>query len=574
MNLFSLLYQYVKWDYSFIKKLSSQTLFTFFITIILYVVAQITQLLAFFLPLKVLFIVASGRVPSYFRFFGENTDPNKVIILLIVSAVGCYFMTIFSNLLTDSLSEKAGAKIFARSQKLLMFENSENFLKETYTKHSRYLGALVMVTLGLYLIYRIHHLLAISLMTAFTIEFLFFGIVWELLIRSKSPLKVEYFIKKRTFYLSIMTSLNFYVGFGTMLYIFKTSNSLSSTMGLLCFILMRQIMSRIMTILGGIFFMHKNRNKINTLFYSNITYVAPKLAQGDLFFDLVKNDNRRKIPELFSAEYNIDPNKIVWMGTTKKNIAMFSAASTDNEKHFIIKVFAKNRLIKQKYEMAFLEDFYGKSGLIPELLDTVTLNGLIINIVKTRYTTQVVPREVKKYLIQAYCELMKINFNRQFVSMNKRTKPMLSELIDDVFLRELYLGTNDCAETLIVDKLMGHYPIIRKTLDEMPLFIYNPDIGKFHLRIDCENNLILYSWENWSLEPIGVGLHLRRMKFDDVQNMLSDASERRKELAGIDPKKVFVIGYLAKIRKVMLDHKYVQALDLVVKLNVILDDIK
>src|SRR5690606_710428 len=105
MNLFKETARLVKWTSKVVLAFASMRPFsTFFVTVV-QALSEITSLLAFLLPLKVILLVATPGVPRYFRFFIDPADKEPWIAWLSMSAVIAYLLTVALDFIAERMSE-------------------------------------------------------------------------------------------------------------------------------------------------------------------------------------------------------------------------------------------------------------------------------------------------------------------------------------------------------------------------------------------------------------------------------------------------------------------------------------
>ena len=88
MSFGSLILMSLRWAVSIGSKLIRVAPGYTFSVIIFTLISQVSMLLAFFLPLKVIILLGSSRIPRYFPESWKSFDHDQLVITLAVAAAG------------------------------------------------------------------------------------------------------------------------------------------------------------------------------------------------------------------------------------------------------------------------------------------------------------------------------------------------------------------------------------------------------------------------------------------------------------------------------------------------------
>ena len=132
MNIFKDGFLLVRWLFKLLRVFLGIRPVTTIAVVVFSVMSRITNLLAFFLPLKVILLAGSDGVPRYFRFFIDASDKGDWIIWLSVAAVVSYLLTLVLDAASNRLSEVGSSDILERANELALVG------KERAAAHSYY----------------------------------------------------------------------------------------------------------------------------------------------------------------------------------------------------------------------------------------------------------------------------------------------------------------------------------------------------------------------------------------------------------------------------------------------------
>ncbi|HSM47145.1 MAG TPA: hypothetical protein VK872_04960, partial [Draconibacterium sp.] len=113
-----------------------------------------------------------------------------------------------------------------------------------------------------------------------------------------------------------------------------------------------------------------------------------------------------------------------------------------------------------------------------------------------------------------------------------------------------------------VKRLIAVYEHLRQLLNMMPLFVFNPLLNALNLVMRSDGKPMLFSWTQWSLEPIGVGLP-RKANQAYLEKILKQASEKRPDLLEVTPEMVLITGYASRLDIAITMQNFRQGLQLV-----------
>ena len=111
--------------------------------------AQICQLLAMLLPLKVILMMGSDGIPSFFPSFMQAMERTTLVIGLSLGAVLLYLAYLGLATAAERTAAIGAASLNRRNQKLALFPNQEDFTRQIYARVARSSAGLIFTVLAL-----------------------------------------------------------------------------------------------------------------------------------------------------------------------------------------------------------------------------------------------------------------------------------------------------------------------------------------------------------------------------------------------------------------------------------------
>lgn len=564
MNLLKLTWQYIGWQRSLLRKVGRLTPGYLILTVSLFTISQVSTFLAFFLPFKVILMVATEGVPRYLRLLVTQENRDAAIVFFAVGAVVFYLIQLMTEHLASRYSHRAGASLLERSKKLSLFGNEVQLARDVFLKLSRTMGGLLMTIGGFILGFYLNVLLFGVLVLAIFLEYLGFCYVWQ---RVDKPERLQDRItltRKTTQVLKLFSSLNFFLGFGLLLYVFLSQPEFGLIRGILSFILMRQVMQRLQGAIQDALFLHQNKTRINALFYTNIHYQPQISAHETGFLELLRPDNRKKwLTPLIKAHGLETSGAWKWLDVQGKNTALlWDQDSEDKDAAVYVRMYCPNQQLIYTHETMLFQTLGKASQLVPDPLADLDYQGFNVIIFKGPSPQAIDRKKTRQIVNQAMTDMWSIALEPGFVSQCCRTKPVLSGRINKELIMQLNLAADDPEEQAVVDRLALQLPAMLELVSSMPLVLCNPGLNISSLIVDENEQPLLVSWAKWSLEPLGVGVPIK-IKQAVLQEMLDKAAEKRPEFGSIKPGAVVLTSMAAQLEKDIIGQNYKKAIQLV-----------
>ena len=253
-----------------------------------------------------------------------------------------------------------------------------------------------------------------------------------------------------------------------------------------------------------------------------------------------------------------------WLDVYGKNMALFGAREENSENAIYVKVYGTDQSLQYNYEKMILNTFSKKSSLMPLLLmefKYLDFQMLVYQDLPVM-TIQQMNKSVISAMNEAMVEMWQLRPCARFISQCSRTKPLLSARLSEEKLSQLLVSAWTHQEKEQVKRLLNQHDHLMQLLNAMPLFVFNPVLNMLNLMVRIDGRPISFSWSNWSLEPIGVGVP-ERVERVCLEDMLKKASEKCRDLFEVTPEMVLMSGYASKLEAAISAQNFRQGLQFV-----------
>ncbi len=468
-------------------------------------VSQITLLLAFLLPLKVIILLGSASIPSYFPDFLGRLERDTLIASLAASAICFYLVHVLFDRINEQLVADGAQRIMDGTRKFPLFENQTAKALKAYLQYSHGLAALVFLALGFITLAVIYPIVAIVLGSFCTLSFISAMLRYELSENFRTSVFQSVPAHTRTSSdLAFLTVFLFIVGD----YLFGTPPSI--LFGLISLILVRQWTQRATTLITNCANLLVQRVQVSALFFhAQTAELAVTNSQPELWQTLSKFRQSSGFDDLLEvAELpNIQIEGSHWLQTGIPGIVAlqldYQADDPSESGQLLVKLFNKQRHNYAQRESTLFGLPLAEKLPAPQLLGVTSVSGLQCHIHKMRSLNEIPVKKRLAYSGAFRCCLSAIQLPPDFLDRHYRSHPGLWLRLNDQLIERLTIVSNSSEERDLLVWLRQALPIIQELLESMPASLVNIEATKQSIRLDANERPFSYHWGRWSVEPLG-----------------------------------------------------------------------
>ena len=514
MNLFKETTSFSKWFFRVMRTVFRVQPLTTLLVIFMAATSRITNVLAMFIPLKVVLLAGSSGVPSYLQFLVPPDQKLPWIIGLAIGAIACYIISLVSDSLADKLSLAGSAHVLRHAQVIPMMNNQQTIAQNYYSKFCRTCADAIFVAAGM----AVGFLINFWIFTFITGMMIFLFFVSALLCRSADhlhPGKIAVYTRENLGnYIKLLSSLIFLSSFVFLLVQFMTAEYSNVLMALLAFILIRQTQNVLSSSIKEAAGLYEAKHRIDALVFPNIQFLQKELPEDIAFKKLLHKQARQELAELeLGRVLQLDEPPelldVTWKDTAIPGVTSFSIMLHGNNgngtKHFQQQVFPPKQFQKLEHE-SFLFDHIPRRQLkAPKRVALFFTGAFQCQICATGANGQVAAKDWAEIHHSLIRDLWSCRPPDKLVDAYCASTPLLHQCLNEDLLSWLQLAVDTDAEQQKFHRFQENLTSITKRLRELPLYIHNPDLNLNNV-ISLDDDFRIMTWCRWSLEPVGVGM--------------------------------------------------------------------
>jgi len=126
------------------------------LVILLETLSRVLHVAAFLLPIKVILLVGSDRVPRYFRSFIDLDEKMTWVMGLALASVVFYLLTLIIDAINNKLSITGAQKVVGVANDMVVFSRQEEKAKDYYGKITSISSKLLFILLSAVILYFIN----------------------------------------------------------------------------------------------------------------------------------------------------------------------------------------------------------------------------------------------------------------------------------------------------------------------------------------------------------------------------------------------------------------------------------
>ncbi|QKE65453.1 hypothetical protein HNE05_19490 [Aquipseudomonas campi] len=552
----------LSWLSSFIGRLVRLAPLQVLVSMLVSLCSQLFQILAFLLPLKVMILLGSSGVPSYFPQLLVGVERERLILLLAAIAVLLYLMHLLMDFIGAALARAGSERLIQQPQE------GEELSRQRKIAQSFYQGVITVATgsvfaLGVLVFLGVFNALLLVVVLGY---FLAVFLIGALVLRWV-PALLEKVVTQFSRVVDMLSACGFLLVFGVLVECFLYGDTEGLWLGILTLLLCRQMFSRMAMALKNIERLYGHRERaLRVLGGLHVQDEFDDELSGDLLEGadeppgLLDGDDgalveRRSAPGTPPFWNMVDPAHCsAWIrevlatagvSNHKPLIEQLDAGrrgelalhltcggAGQRAEYFLLKMFNRKEAKRVSRAAALLAPYPGEAAV--RLRAVIERDGFAAHLYEWAEQARQ-PEDVQVLYVcreQAFIEsctwsVPELLFGgHQSGSLVSRCNPALWARCK-AFSRWLDADTRQ-----LVDELAAAPLRLQSALGALPLRLYNPDIILDNIYVLAGDPRAL-RWENWTLEPIGSGwpLELGLERLDQRFALLSESSDELRSLS-------------------------------------------
>lgn len=555
---------YAGWALSICTRLVRIAPISLAVIVVATLVSRLSHLFAFFLPLKLIILVGSPHVPSYFPRSFQAVEREVLVAALGAATIAIYFVHLIADKIVDMFSERTGDLALAKADKLPIFANQDDMARKACRRFADTLAATIFVALVIVLIGYLHPSVGLVVVVWATTWFAVAAIGGAFSTSFRQWLRAN-----GTQYVSKVSSTGFFATTTLIVVEFISGASFHILFAIISLLLGRQTFQSLARIVNNAIALYPIKLQINSLFFRGHVWQGAVAAAGKGVWDLLdKGEPERWLPEALTTVTGsrIDAAHMdVWHQTGQTDVLVFDARAErpDGESRYFVKLFGAGRVHAVIHETALLNAL--PDGQLPtqEFLGSTDVEGMTCVIYRGSRGRVPNAREWPSDLAEIRGRCWACELPRDMVLRFRRSHRLLPQRLSSIKIERMELVASSEKERGNIQRLHTLRQPLIDWLERVPLAIHNPDVTIDKVKHRKGEPPVATHWARWALEPIGVGWSTSKRNHARAQQWLDHAGQARADLAGLTVETIWLVALLSEFERAFAGQKYRTAIKMV-----------
>lgn len=468
---------------------------------------QVSFILALMLPLKVIIMLGSDKVPSYLRFLMTEETRVAWMVGLAFGALGFFVLYALSNLVVASLSRSGGARLLMQSGKAGLFDNQEQFAADLFQRVVGSWGTLGMLIggmgVGLLLEWRL-----VALLTAVVLlEFFIFALYWNRFREPERASERERLAEKRADLLQNLSAFNVLIFFGGLVVLLLTEPTMNFIIALVMFILTRQILARATRIFADANYFLQNRERIDALVHPGRQLQEKRAPASKSFEQLLMPTRRSRLFSQILSEAGLKGSREAWQwrDIAGKGAALFVLPpERPGGQELRLKLKASEGDAGLAREVMFYKSkSAGALDICCEMVRAGSVFGREYLLLRSGALKRCPNKKIREAIREIRIRLWQHSADQDLASRLLRSFPALDARLTPERLGRIRVACDDGAEEASLDKFLGQWPVALKAIEKLPRVLINHALRPRNILLTDSGKPVVLSWDSIRFDVIG-----------------------------------------------------------------------
>ncbi len=499
-KMLKILYSTIKWNLKLGKELLFNYPFFTSSTIMLTLVAQVSTLLSFLLPIQIVVIAGTGKISRRIPNIFGDLEINSTVLVLSFLTLFFVIMQMVAQNLAAKAAYKGANYLLAKHDKLVIFEAQNEIAENCYKRYCEAVSGLLFFSLAICVILYLYPEVVFSLTMFYISSLIILETTWKLNKDLQKSL-----LENAAKHFKTLTILSFLVIFTYIIIDFLHYSPPSFVAAILTLLMFRQINARLNVAFSHLCSIRQNANQINSIFFRDSIYSIPdKTKRMDIWAIL---DSPNFEDELFEAVNNIiqpemAPGSIRWIETGVNNVSSFTISSPEHSySTLLVKLFSRTQYASATHESTLL----GESPLdlpAPTLLGTTDMNGFHLHIFDISATTPCSRETYKEIEPKVKAAITSTVIANETRDRYLRSKHLLYDRLHQEIFDHLKMVANPKQHGLLLT-CKQRLDSIQEILRELPTTL-SVATSSENVRITSDGNPVVMHWGQWNIDVAGI----------------------------------------------------------------------
>lgn len=467
------------------------------------VLTQILTLLAFILPIRILFLF---QEPVPVTFFSLTLTSRAETGLIFISLIAFILLAqVLSQRFANSREEKCSRDIWENNRKLLIYADQENLATSMYRRYIRILTGMVLIAVVLLGLLALHPVISAAL----TGYFLLTGILVTLAAEWSPGLR-QYAERHFGRLLNLLSTFGFFLMFLVIVYFVATEGkSGGMILAVITLILFRHILNNAVTVVQGIKSLYENRIRLEAIFFTGqVGHPEPPKADMQMW-QLLSPELRSGwmsdiLSEVEGRRVTVEKHRWYELGIPNEYAFVVTVPAEGGRRRYLLKVYPKQQKARALREAAILSE-PELSWLSLPFAGTFEFAEQRCNVFEYEEIRETEPSvfAVQRELLNE--KLLSVSPPRRLLEQYVGTHKLLCQRLEPSLFERLAVAVDGERERKALARLEQSLVRDRALMRKLPLRIVVTGITKNMLRETPDGKPVVLSVGQWQIEPLGFG---------------------------------------------------------------------
>lgn len=554
----------IRWSLSLGNKLRRKAPWPTLMCVLAALISQMAMLAAFLLPLKVIMLLGSGKVPKFLPPELAGIGHETLIVLLSCASIVSYGLNLLSENMGKLALNRGVKQLIASSGKMVLFEDQDEIASTAYRQYTVALAGGLFVCLALVIVLWLYPAITLLLVTYAVLVCLLLGLA-----RRNTRLRNQLENNLQS-WIPVFTSLGFLLAFAAMVADFLIGTPPAFTPAIVALLLTRQLSNKTKAAINSLSRLLRQRTKIDALFFHRAVHMTETPEEKTIWPLLLPQARKEWVPKILTEMLGTQwasPATIDWWPSSEPNIGILHCTYPARP-GVLLKLFDSNRMNQALHEATLLgEDT--RPGIVPKLLGHTEFNSFHCHALQVPVGARQVSSINAIQLQELRQRLLAVQLPKQLVARYCRTHAQINQRVTVQTLQRLLITTSEADEQQL-NRLLQRLEVWRNHLRRMPLCLIvktEPD----NLMESASGELLLLHCGNWALEPCGFDWNSAAA---ELQQAVEVAQQVRSDLTGATGELLRLVRLSASLERNCAEQQYGKAVGLLAPINECLDQIE
>lgn len=526
-----------------------------------FLVGQISLLLAYLLPIKVIILLGSLETPTYFPEFMHSFEKNNLVLGLAITAGMFYLINIVCTRFGAYRIRQFASDVLAGTPDFIsttaQVELTRGALQDFADSLARWSFS-VLALVGLMVFYPALSAVVVALIAAAGLT------VW--LVCRWSARANQYLDE----HLDVVVQSLFGIGF-LACFVFIVADYLipiappSLLFAIIGLILSRQFFANVVVAFNKMGGLLARSGPVSGVLSLNHANQSKSQRTEDQFWRFLAADSRKRwIDELLiEIQSDIEDPTTSWWQAESPGVVSFTVGQAGSiADELLVKVFSEPKRHYGEREAILLREYpFFSAG--PRLLAVTDLAGFRCHVFEWRQYSQV-RNDAKKAIRQRLrLDLMAVSPSRRLVESEVRSRANLSSRLKKISFDRFRVAVSSEEEAGQLQLLECRVPWLERSLEHVPLEISKPAFPDSSLLINDAEEVVVLDWGDWCVDPIGARWSLNANEIDRLLVCYRELQGVRSDCADFSEDLVLLAQLLFRFEQLYRQQKFSESLFLV-----------